>query len=123
MGCVLFEFLPLSKAETFTVNLAFQLGIQMTMSDLQADSLVNQTCFKVHIKCSKTDPFHVGSVIYMGQTEGAVCHTRAQENYLSLQVSEGPLFTYGKGCLYLANSCRPQFCLVTWACTQTIVYV
>ena len=35
----------------------FHPNTHMTVSDLQADSLVNPTCFKVRIKCSKTDPF------------------------------------------------------------------
>ena len=41
--------------------------------DLQADSLVNPPCFKVHIKCSKTDPFRLGCDIYVEHGEGSVC--------------------------------------------------
>lgn len=47
----LFGFL---RAGEFTVNSAFNPAIHMTVSDIQSDSLVNPSCFKVHIKCSKT---------------------------------------------------------------------
>ena len=71
----------------------------MTVDDLQADSLVNPACFKVHIKCSKTDPFRVGCDIYLGHGEGSVCPVVALGNYLSLCGSApGPLFTFGDGC-------------------------
>ena len=66
--------------------------------DLQADSLVNPPCFKVHIKCSKTDPFHMGCDIYVGRGEGSVCPIRALVNFLALRgSSEGPLFTFSDG--------------------------
>ena len=66
--------------------------------DLQADSLVNPSCFKVHIKCSKTDPFRMGCDIYVGRGEGLVCPIRALGNFLALRgSSEGPLFTFSDG--------------------------
>ena len=70
----------------------------MTVADLQADSLVNPTCFKVHIKCSKTDPFRMGCDIYVGRGEGPVCPIRALGNFLALRgSSEGALFTFSDG--------------------------
>ena len=45
-------FFGFLHAGEFTVNSAFQPSSHMTVDDLQADSLVNPTCFKVHIKCS-----------------------------------------------------------------------
>ena len=53
-------FFGFFRAGEFTVNSAFDPNTHMTVSDLQADSLVNPSCFKVRIKCSKTDPFCVG---------------------------------------------------------------
>lgn len=47
------------------MNSVFQPSIHMTVDDLQADWLVNPTCFKVHIKCSKTDPFRTSCDIYI----------------------------------------------------------
>ena len=70
----------------------------MTVDDLQADSLVKPTCFKVHIKCSKTDPFCMGCDIYVGCGEGLVCPIRALGDFLALHgSSEGPLFICSDG--------------------------
>ena len=70
----------------------------MTIDDLQSDSLVNPTCFKVHINCSKTDPFCMGGDIYVGLGEGSVCPIRALGDCLALRgSSEGPLFTFKDG--------------------------
>ena len=91
-------FFGFLRAGEFTVNSAFQPSIHMTVADLQADSLVNPTCFKVHIKCSKTDPFRMGCDIYVGRGEGPVCPIRALGNFLALRgSSEGPLFTLSGG--------------------------
>ena len=80
------------------VNSAFNPNTYMTVSDLQADSLVNPSCFKVHIKCSKTDPFRVGCDIYLGRGSGSVCPIIALGSYLSLRGSApGPLFVFGDG--------------------------
>ena len=88
-------FFGFLRAGEFTVNSAFQPSIHMTVADLQADSLVNPSCFKVHIKCSKTDPFRMGCDIYVGRGEGPVCPIRALGNFLPLRgSSEGPLFTF-----------------------------
>ena len=70
----------------------------MTVDYLQADSLVNPTCFKVHIKCSKTDPFCMGCDIYVGRGQGSVCPIRALGDFLALRgFSEGPFFTFSDG--------------------------
>ena len=92
-------FFGFLRAGEFTVNSAFQPSIHMTVADLQADSLVNPTCFlKVHIKCSKTDPFRMGCDIYVGRGEGSVCPIRALGNFSALRgSSEGPLFTFSDG--------------------------
>ena len=91
-------FFGFLRAGEFTVNSAFQPSIHMTVADLQADSLVNPTCFKVHINCSKTDPFHMGCDIYVERGEGPVCPIRAFGNFLALRgSSEDPLFTFSDG--------------------------
>lgn len=95
---MLLGFFGFLWAGEFTVNAPFQPSIHMTVSDLQADALVNPTCFKVRVKCSKTDPFRVGCDIYLGRTEGSVCPIRALGSYLALRGSaEGPLFTFSDG--------------------------
>ena len=80
------------------MNSTFQPSIHMTVADLQADSLVNPTCFKVHIKCSKTDPFRMGCDIYVGHGEGSVCPICALGDFLGLRgSSQGPLFSFTDG--------------------------
>ena len=80
------------------MNSAFQPSIHMTVNDLQTDSHVNPTCFEVHIKCSKTDPFRMGCDIYVGHGEGSVCPIRALGDFVALRgSSEGPLFTFSDG--------------------------
>ena len=41
-------------------------NIHLAVSDVQADSLVNPGSFRIHIKCSETDPFRQGYYIYIG---------------------------------------------------------
>ena len=61
------------RAGEFTVNSVFDPNAHMTVDDLQVDSLVNLPGFKVHIKCSKTDPFWAGCDICVGRGVGPVC--------------------------------------------------
>ena len=71
----------------------------MTVSDLQADSMVNPSCCKVCIKCSKTDPFCLGCDDYLGHRLGSMCPITALDSYLSLCSSvPGPLFMSSDGC-------------------------
>ena len=44
-------FFGFLRAGEFTVYSVFQPSIHMYVDDLEADSLVNPTCFEVHIKC------------------------------------------------------------------------
>jgi len=91
-------FFGFLRAGEFTVNSVFDPNTHMTVSDLQADSLVNPSCFKVRIKCSKTDPFRMGCDIYLGRGLGSVCPITALGNYLSLRGSApGPLFIFSDG--------------------------
>ncbi|XP_068738045.1 uncharacterized protein [Montipora capricornis] len=91
-------FFGFLRAGEFTVNSAFDPHTHMTVSDLQADSLVNPSCFKVRIKCSKTDPFRAGCDIYLGRGSGSVCPITALGTYLSLRGSApGPLFLFSDG--------------------------
>ena len=65
-------FFAFLRAGEFTVNSMFDPNIHLTVTDLQANSLLNPSCFKIHLKCSKTDPFHVGCDIYVGHGMGSV---------------------------------------------------
>jgi len=91
-------FFVFLRAGEFTVNSVFDANIHLTVTDLQADSLVNPSCFKIHLKCSKTDPFRAGCDIYVGRGVGSVCPITALGNYLSLRGSApGPLFLFSDG--------------------------
>ena len=47
-------FFGFLRAGKFTTNSPFDPSIHLMVSDLQADALVDATCFRVHINCSKT---------------------------------------------------------------------
>lgn len=84
--------------QEFTVHSAFNPAIHMTISDIQSDSLVNPSYLKVHMKCSKTDPFRKACDIYLGQCDSSICPLRAIGNYLHVRGSvSGPLFLFQDG--------------------------
>lgn len=58
------------RAGKFTVISAFDPVIHMTINNnIQLDPLVNPSCPNIHLKCSKTDPFHKGCDIYLRLSE------------------------------------------------------
>ena len=82
----------------FTVNSPFNPDIHLAVSDVQADSLVNPNSFRIHIKCSKTDPFRQGCHIYIGAGKRDLCPVRALTQYLHVRGSTpGPLFLLSDG--------------------------
>lgn len=92
-----FGFLP---AGEFTVNSPFDPTMHLTVNDIQADSLSNCKNFRIHIKCSETDPFHQGCYIYTGTGTGKqdLCPMRALVQFLHLRGSaRGPLFLLSDG--------------------------
>ena len=86
------------RAGEFTANSTFNPDIHLAVSDVQADSLVNPNSFRVHIKCSKTDPFRQGCHIYIGAGERDLCPVRALTQYLHVRGSTpSPLFLLSDG--------------------------
>ena len=70
-SCVgIFGFL---RAGEFMVNSAFDREIHPSARDLQVDCLMKPSCCKIHIKYSKTDPFHSGCNIYLGKGNSEIC--------------------------------------------------
>ena len=91
-------FFGFLRAGEFTTNSSFDPSIHLAVSDVQADALVDPTCFKVHIKCSKTDPFCLGCVIYVCHGNRIICPVAALGNFLALcGPSPGPLFFFADG--------------------------
>ena len=86
-------------AGEFTVDCAFDPSIHLTVQDLQVDAEVNPSSLRVHIKSSKTDPFHQGCFIYLGHGQVPLCPISAILTYLHRRgPSSGPLFidTHGQ---------------------------
>ena len=113
-------FFGFLQAGELTVNSAFQPSIHMTVDDLQADSLVNPTCFRVHINCSKTDPFFGWAVMYMWALVRARCvpsvpSATAWLFVALLRVLSLFLMTF---ILLLGDSCHPWLSL---SCTQLVI--
>ena len=91
-------FFGFLRAGEFTTNSPFDPSTHLEVSDVQTDALVDPTCFKIHIKCSKTDPFRVGCDIYMGHSNDVICPVVAIATFLALRgASHGPLFCYSDG--------------------------
>ena len=65
----------------FSVSSHFNSDIHLTVSDIQADSLVNPGNFRMYIKCFKTDPFHQGCYIYIGAVKRDLCPVRTLTQY------------------------------------------
>ena len=85
-----FSFLRVGEV---TVNPPFNPNMPLAVSDVQADSLVNLGSFRIHIKCSQTDPFHQGCYIYTGAGKRDLCPVRALNQYLHVRGwTPGPLF-------------------------------
>ena len=98
MGCLLSRVLWFLSAGEFTVNSPFNPDIHLAVSDVQADSLVNPSSFRIHIKCSKTDPFRQGYHIYIGAGKRHLCPVRTLTQYLHVHGSTtGPLFLLSDG--------------------------
>ena len=77
-------FFGFLRAGEFTTNSSFDPSIHLAVSDVQADALVDPTCFRVHIKSSNTDPFCVGCVNYVGRGKSTIYPVAALGNFLAL---------------------------------------
>ena len=83
-ACCLAFFGFLSAGE-LTDNSAFDPNTHMTVSNLQADSLVNPSCLKSVSGALRQTPFCVGCDIYLVRGSGSVCPIPALDSYLPLR--------------------------------------
>ena len=91
-------FFGFLRAGEFTVNSTFDPEIHLSVRDLQVDCLLNPSCLKIHIKCSKTDPFRSGCDIYLGKGNSDLCPLAAISSYLHVRgEAPGPLFLFRDG--------------------------
>ena len=63
----------------WTPGTTFDSSIHLGVSNVQADSLEDPTCFQIHIKCSKMDSFPVGCNI--SRSNNTVCPVVAISNF------------------------------------------
>ena len=71
---------------------------RLSPADIEVDSHINPGCMVVHIRRSKTDPFGVGTTVYLGSTGDVLCPVKAMMAYLALRPSTpGPLFIFHDG--------------------------
>ena len=91
-------FFGFLRAGEFTTNSSFDPSLHLAVSDIQADALVDPSCFRVYIKSSKTDPLLRGCVIYVDLGNSSICPVAALGNFLALRgLPPGPLFCFADG--------------------------
>ena len=62
------------------------------------DNTADPQYLEVHIKASKTDPFHHGVSIYLGRSQADLCPVSAVLAYMVLRgATPGPFFFFADG--------------------------
>ena len=70
----------------------------LTPQDIAIDNVSNPQMLKVHIKCSKTDPFRAGTDIFIARTKDDLCPVAAMLAWLVKRGrTPGPLFRFQSG--------------------------
>ena len=65
----------------------------LSEGDISLHSLTEPSVVRVHIKASKTDPFHKGVIVYLGRTGNELCPVVAVATYLAVRARQpGPFF-------------------------------
>ena len=95
-ACNLAYFGFLHSAKFTVPNLAsFSPSIHLGFADAAVDSMSSPSCLQLHIKASKTDPFHKGCFLHIGKGEFPLCAIRSLLAYLTMRGdSPGPLFLF-----------------------------
>ena len=77
----------------------------LTFKDVAVDDYRDPSFIRIHLKTSKTDPFHQGSVIVLGRTKDELCPVAALLQWLVRRGNApGPQFVFASG----APLARPQ---------------
>ena len=90
-------FFGFLRAGKFTVPsvTSFNPETHLAVSNV---AVVNPSLLRVHIKCSKTDPFRWGVHIFLGKTGNRLCPVKAMVDYLELRGGNpGPLLRFQDG--------------------------
>ena len=77
---------------------AYEGDTHLSAADIAVDSTSNPSILKVHLKCSKTDPFRAGIDVYVGRSSGVLCPVTAVLEYMVARGSSpGQLFMFQDG--------------------------
>ena len=77
---------------------AFDQTRDLTPQDIAVDDFRGPKTIKVHLKCSKTDPFREGTDVYLARTDDELCPIAAMLSWLVIRGNtEGPLFNFQSG--------------------------
>lgn len=93
-------FFGFLRAGEFTVPSAdaYDPASHLSLNDVALDSHTNPSMVRLVIKQSKTDPFHQGMEIFVGQSSTAVCPVQALLQYIGIRpATPGPLFVLSTG--------------------------
>ena len=81
-----------------TSSRTFAQSRDLTLHDILVDDARNPQTMKVHLKCSKMDPFKEGTDIFLACTNDKLCPVAAMLSWLVLRDKEdGPLFQFQLG--------------------------
>ena len=83
---------------TVPADAGFDEGAHLTFNDISVDCTENPQVIRVRIKASKTDPFRVGTDIFMGRTDNDLCPVAAVLAFMALRgPGPGPFFRFSDG--------------------------
>ncbi len=77
---------------------SFDPKCHLTFGDVSVDDLVAPKLLRVHLKCSKTDPFRKGVDVFVVKTDNRLCPVTAMLAYLAVRSAQpGFLFRFTDG--------------------------
>ena len=70
----------------------------LSLADVKVDDRDNPSFLAITLRSSKTDPYGLGHVLYVGRTGSQICPVAAVLSFLAIRPpSEGPLFVHADG--------------------------
>ena len=112
-------------AGEFIVNSTFDPEIHLSVCNLQVDCLLNPSCLKIRIKCSKNDPFRSGRDIYLGKGNSDISPLATTGSYLHVCGEAPGLFLFRDDCSF--SEMEDLYCAKFWppksntSCTLLVI--
>ena len=117
-----FGFLRSAEFTVQSLN-KFDPDVHLTVKDISLESANAQSCLKVRIKASETDPFRQGCDVFIGRRSLSMCAVTAFLQHLTLRGNRPvTLFLLANGQplrWQLVRFCKPQGSLVVTLVTAT----